>query len=62
MTMGLQCAYCNSPNPLRQLGYALFMSQYEVSVIPMGLKEFKAYNAVTMKHLEDSLLIVLVDE
>jgi len=28
----------------------------------MGLKEFKAYNAVTMKHLEDSLLIVLVDE
>lgn len=60
--MGLQCAYCNSPNPLRQLGCTLFISQYEMSVIPMGLKEFKAYNAVTMKRLEDSLLIVLVDE
>ena len=60
--MGLQCAYCNSPNPLRQLACALFMSQYEMSVIPMVLKEFKAYNVVTMKRLKDSLLIVLLDE
>jgi hypothetical protein len=38
------------------------MSQYEMSVIAMGLEELKAYNAVTMKHLKDSFLIALLDE